>query len=161
MKGSMGGPGDVPAWQRFVVASVALALTAGFGLGAGLMAAEASHLSIGLWWLAAAQAHGHVQVFGWIGLMVIGVAIHVLPRLRGAPLGHVAVVRVLFLLLVVGLIGRAVTQPLFAAADAGPGRAVLGGILIGSGGLEAAGATLLVWIWASILRAGPKLRERP
>jgi uncharacterized protein involved in response to NO len=157
----MEGQGGTPAWQWFVVASVALALTAGFGLGGGLGAAEAAHLPIGLWWLAAAQGHGHIQVFGWVGLMVIGVAIHVLPRLRGAPLGHPAAVPVMFLLLVVGLIGRAVGQPLFTAADPGPGRAVIGGILLGSGALEAAGATVLIWVLASTLRGGPALNERP
>jgi uncharacterized protein involved in response to NO len=43
---------------------------------------------IGLWWLAAAQAPGHIQLFGWAGLMVLSVGFHFLPRLRGAPLGH-------------------------------------------------------------------------
>ncbi len=156
----MGGPGSAPAWQRFVVASVALALTAGFGLGGGLATAEAAHAPIGLWWLAAAQGHGHVQVFGWIGLMVIGVALHVLPRLRGAPLGHAAALPVLFLLLVVGLAGRAVAQPLFTAAS-GSGRDVLGGVLIGSGVFEVAGATVLIWVLASTHRSGPPLSERP
>jgi uncharacterized protein involved in response to NO len=156
----MGGPGSAPAWRRFVVASVALALTAGFGLGGGLATAEAAHASIGLWWLAAAQGHGHVQVFGWIGLMVIGVALHVLPRLRGAPLGHAAAVPILFLLIVVGLVARAGAQPLFAAA-AEPARDVAGGILIGSGVLEAAGVTALIWVLASTHRSGPPLSERP
>jgi len=77
--------GRAPVWPPFVWASLGLAITAGFGLGAALFAAQALQAPIGLWWPAAAQAHGHTQLFGWIGLMVLGVGFHVLPRLRGAP----------------------------------------------------------------------------
>lgn len=59
-------------WPPFVRTAIALAITAGFGLG-------------GTRWPAAEQAHGHIQVFGWAGLMVLGVGFHFLPRLRGAP----------------------------------------------------------------------------
>ncbi|MEZ4498795.1 MAG: hypothetical protein R2839_01760 [Thermomicrobiales bacterium] len=45
----------------------------------------------GLAWIASAQAHGHVQLCRWAGLMVLGVAIHFIPRLAGAVLSAIHV----------------------------------------------------------------------
>ena len=74
---------DNDIWPPFVWTAVMLALTAGFGLGRMLFAAPVLGLPVGAWWPAAAQVHAHVQLFGWAGLMVLGVAFHFLPRLRG------------------------------------------------------------------------------
>jgi hypothetical protein len=60
-------------WPPFVHVSLWLTITAGFGLGGALFAAQAMCVPIGLWWLAAAQQHGHIQLFGWAGLMVLSV----------------------------------------------------------------------------------------
>ena len=58
----------------------------GFVLAAVLSVTLAFSLSSGAWWEALAQAHGHLQVYGWAGVLVLGVSLHFLPRLRGAPL---------------------------------------------------------------------------
>src|ERR1051326_5604085 len=55
----------------------------GFLLATVLTLARAFSIPLGAWWEAVAQAHGHLQLFGWAGL---GVACHFLPRLRGTPL---------------------------------------------------------------------------
>ncbi len=73
-------------WEPFVWAAIWLTLTAGFGTGALLFGVLAAGVPVGLWWPVHAQIHGHAQVFGWLGLMVIGVGLHFLPRLRGANL---------------------------------------------------------------------------
>jgi nitric oxide reductase large subunit len=70
-------------WRPFVRAAVGFALTAGFGLGGVLFAAPALGFQVGGWWLAMAQVHAHVQLFGSAGLMVLGVAFYFLPGLRG------------------------------------------------------------------------------
>lgn len=66
----------------------ALLLDAGFGFGfaAVLTLTSALAVPLGPWWPALAQAHGHLQLYGWAGLFVLGVAFHFLPRLRGTPL---------------------------------------------------------------------------
>lgn len=56
--------GVTPAWVGFMWAALALAITAGFGLGADLFMAQALHRPLAAWWPTAAQAHGHVQLFG-------------------------------------------------------------------------------------------------
>lgn len=32
------------------------------------------------------QAHGHAQVFGWVGSFILGISLFILPKVRGAPL---------------------------------------------------------------------------
>src|SRR5215469_5671259 len=90
---SPAGAKPLPAQQEpferarpWVAASCALGLGAGFLLAAILSIIQALELPMGLWWPAVVQTHGHVQLFGWAGLLVLGVALHFLPRLHVAPL---------------------------------------------------------------------------
>src|SRR3989442_15843989 len=66
-------------------AALLLGTGGGFVLATVLTLTLALHLSVGPWWAAMAQAHGHLQLYGWAGLFVLGEAFHFLPRLRGAP----------------------------------------------------------------------------
>lgn len=74
------------SYKWFVVGALAVALTAGFGLGvinltriawAGDYAAISGQLK---------QIHGHAQIMGWAGLLIMGVALHALPRMKMQPL---------------------------------------------------------------------------
>jgi uncharacterized protein involved in response to NO len=132
-----------------VWAATVLALVPGFGLGAALFAHRA-----GAWWPAAAQAHGHVQLFGWAGLLVLGVSLHFLPRLRGAPLAAPGLALWVLALYGGGVALRAVAQPIAAVMPA------LGPLLPLSGLLELAGATLAIGLLAATARAGVPLGER-
>src|SRR5579883_1090999 len=67
-------------------AALLLGAGGGFLLACILTVSSMLNLSLGSWWLALAQAHGNLQLFGWAGLFVIGVSLHFLPRLRGAAL---------------------------------------------------------------------------
>ena len=73
-------------WRAFVWGAFLAALGPGFLAGALLSAALGLGVPLGPWWPAVAQVHGHAQLAGFAGLMVLGVAFHFLPRLRGAPL---------------------------------------------------------------------------
>jgi uncharacterized protein involved in response to NO len=153
--------GSPPAvWPPFLRAALALALTGGFGLGGALFAALTLRLPLALWWPAAAQAHGHLQLFGWAGLLVLGVGFHFLPRLRGAPLARPERAGVVLRLLLAGLTLRALVQPALAAAGPGPPAPALRAGLACSGVLELAGATLALGMLARTLRQGRPLRER-
>src|SRR5581483_10623928 len=70
----------------FLRAALLLGAGGGFLLAAVLTLTSALLVPLGLWWTALAQAHGHLQLYGWAGLFVFGVAFHFLPRVRGAPL---------------------------------------------------------------------------
>ncbi|MBX3071298.1 MAG: NnrS family protein [Thermomicrobiales bacterium] len=70
-------------WRMYAGASVILSVVLGFGLGAGLFVERGRGDRVELAWIASAQVHGHAQLFGFAVLMVIGVALHFLPRLAG------------------------------------------------------------------------------
>jgi uncharacterized protein involved in response to NO len=154
------GRARVALWQPFVWAALGLALTAGFAQGGLLFAAQALQLPLGAWWLAAAQAHGHVQLFGWAGLMVLGVGLHFIPRLRGAPLAHPQHTRWVLVLLSSGLVLRAVSQPWLGAVP-DPAAALVPRVGLGlSGPLELAGVSLGLGLMGEMLRHGPSLQRR-
>src|SRR5581483_3061683 len=108
----------------------------------------------GLWWPAAAQAHGHVQLFGWAGLMVVGVGLHFLPRLRGAALAAPGLAPWVLALFGGGVALRLVAQPLAAA------RPALTWLLVLAALLELAGAALAAGMLVATSRRAMPLRER-
>jgi len=97
----------------FSATALATALFAGFGLGVWLLLARTWGVPMfGASWLVLVQVHGLVQLFGFAGLFLMGVALHVLPRFRGAPPAPVRLVIVIFAATVTGLAVRVLAQPL-------------------------------------------------
>jgi uncharacterized protein involved in response to NO len=145
------GPGPAPRagspTPPFLWAATLLALVGGFGLGGALF------LHSTAWRFPAAQAHGHVQLFGWAGLLVLGVGLHFLPRLRGAPLAAPGLARWVLALYASGLVLRLVAQPLAAFVPA------VWPLLPLSGVLEVAGAALAIGMLAATGRRGRPLRD--
>jgi uncharacterized protein involved in response to NO len=132
----------------FVVSALAIALTAGFGLGLWLLLARTLGLSTGeLPWLALVQVHGTIQLFGFAGMFLMGVALHVLPRFRGAPPTPRALAMIAYATTVSAILLRAVTQPVLSF----PGRPVL---LPLSGLLLAVGTTAFAIGALRALRGG-------
>lgn len=83
---------------RFFIASLLFALTLGSTLGALMLATLTlpwnflGRLSV----TSAALAHGYAQVFGFAALFIMGVAYHVIPRFKKAPLAAPGVASVSF-----------------------------------------------------------------
>ena len=131
----------------------------GFVLATVLTLTRAFRVPGGVWWLALAQAHGHLQLYGWAGLFVLGVAFHFLPRLRGVGLAFAEWIPWLLAALVAGIILRGVSQPLLAASGAGVWQ--IG--LVASGLLElvALGGMLVIVVTTAIQEIGrASCRER-
>ncbi|MBE3561388.1 MAG: hypothetical protein IMW89_19530 [Ktedonobacteraceae bacterium] len=129
----------------------------GFALATVLTLARAFALPLGPWWTATAQAHGHLQLYGWAGLFVLGVALHFLPRLRGAPLAAARFIPLLLGLMIASLILRAISQPVLTASSALIWRIAF----IGSGLLEVAAIILVLWLLVQTARRGPGAATRP
>ena len=146
--------------SRFLWWAIGLALTAGFGQGMLLFLHLAAGQSSGLWWVAAVQAHGHIQLFGWGGMFALGIGLYFLPRLRGCPAPSVRAVRTAAWLLGGGLALRALSQPTVAALGPGDLRSATGVALALSGVLELAGAGLAVGALVAVARRGPPLASR-
>lgn len=175
------GPGRWP-WLPFVDLSLAAALVPGFFLG-GLLAAAARNGSPLLdAYPALAQAHGHAQLAGWGGAMILGVALQFLPRLRGTQLARPGWIPPLFWAFTTGLALRVAGQVLAALvlAAAGPATgemettaatgtvgnglpvvALVGMATFALGAvLEAVAGTGLVLLLGLSLRSGPPLTAK-
>jgi uncharacterized protein involved in response to NO len=129
----------------------------GFLLASVLTLTRAFAIPLGAWWEAMAQAHGHLQLFGWAGLFVLGVAFHFLPRLRGTPLAGASLVHWLVFALIASLVLRAISQPLLAMYPAYVWRVGL----VSSGLLEMVAVACVLYIVILTARRGPRLTTRP
>jgi uncharacterized protein involved in response to NO len=102
----------------------------GFGLGLWLLLARVWGVNLlGANWLALVQVHGLWQLFGFAGLFAMGVALHAVPRFRGAPPPSRTLVWITYLGTLGGLALRSIAQPM---PDL-PGRSTL--LLIGGASL--------------------------
>lgn len=96
----------------YLRAALLLASGGGFALATLLTLAPLFNVPLGNWWPATVQTHGHLQLYGWAGLFVAGVALYFLPRLRGIPLVRPALLPWILGAEVTSLILRFVSQPL-------------------------------------------------
>lgn len=138
-------------YRLFVITALLLGLTGGFTLGAGLVLGYASQTWVRAW-VGHAQVHGHVQVWGWTLLFGAGVLAHVLPRLKAAPAPNRPVLAAVYVLLVSGLLARAVGQPL---AD----QPLFATLFLVAGPLELAGVSLFLMVIHRIRRRSVQPRE--
>lgn len=135
----------------FFVGSLLLTLTWGATLGMINLARLTADWGLGVLPRPSVWAHGYVQIFGFMGLFIMGVAHHVLPRFVGGTLQRARLVPWSFWLQLIGVVGIAcgffhdgvMTRPLWIA---------------GSASLLAA-AVLFCTVVLQTLRAGVQVRE--
>lgn len=135
-----------PLTALFIGSSFAVAATAGFGLGTWLLLRAATGTGLGPDWPALVQLHGHAQLLGFAGLLVIGIACRVLPRFRGADEPRAREVLAVFALVATGLLARSAQ-----AWPDSPARALL---LSASGTAELAGMLLYARLALRTLASG-------
>ncbi len=139
-------------YKRFVFGALFVALTAGFGLGlvnlTRIAFAQSYYEISGV----LKQIHGHAQIFGWVGLFVMGVAFHAVPRMKMVPLRPARAAQACFALMFSGVLLRVIAQPF--ARD--PVWAVA---LLGSAALELAAIGLFVWLLGGAVARSEQKRE--
>jgi hypothetical protein len=137
-------PAEENLYRRFLKAALLFTFTGGTALGAwalGVMALRGELGGIARGWI---QVHGHYQLFGWVGLFVVGIAYHILPRLTGVPLPSYRRASESFLLLAGGTILR--------TAQALDPSAFRSTTLIAGALMELAGCLIFLWTVRRILR---------
>lgn len=141
-------------YRPFIRAAILLAILPGFASGTLLLAAPALGWSPPAW-AANAQGHATVQVFGWAGLFVMGVASHVVPRFRSDA--AIAFPWPQRLSLAAIVLARLLRLPATAWVDAPAGAAVL----VASGALLFAGVTGYALTIGCVLRSGSRSSDIP
>jgi hypothetical protein len=99
-------------FRPFFKAGIALVLTLGAAWGAALLlriALLGSFTAVGL---QEVNAHGHAQIFGWVGLFVMGFAYQQFPRFKQVALAHPRLAWLSFALILGGIVLRSGFQPL-------------------------------------------------
>ncbi len=104
-------------YRPFFQAGIVVTLTLGAAWGAWLllrMAIDGKLTTAGV--LHEVNAHGHAQIFGWIGLFVMGFAYQAFPRFKHTALAHPRLAYLSWWLMLVGLVARSVLEPLVTHA---------------------------------------------
>jgi uncharacterized protein involved in response to NO len=144
-------------YPLFLMTSLAIAVLAGFTTGMVALASGALDVPLpGISWPILVQVHGRLQLYGWAGLFVFGVAFHIVPRFVAAPLAWPRLVVATYVLAVVGL-ALSTAQAVTAASELGLAHVLFVAGLLGVM-LAAIGYALVLW-WT--IRASAQPIELP
>lgn len=146
------GPADT-IYRRFFKAGIAIVLSAGAVWGALLLLRIGFSGTFGSVSIHDVNAHGHAQIFGWLGLFVMGFAYQAFPRFLHTELPAPRLAIATFWLMVAGIVIRVVSEP-FA-----PGSPLLIGAGLAAGALELAAISAFVGIMLTTIRRSGKRIE--
>ena len=100
-------------YRRFFLGALAVILTAGAAWGAILLLRIGASGSFTAPSIHEINAHGHAQIFGWVGLFVMGFAYQAFPRMRHVSLWRPDLANISFYLMMFGIAARVLGEPLF------------------------------------------------
>jgi cbb3-type cytochrome oxidase subunit 1 len=96
--------------------------------------------------------HSHLNMLGWVSMMIFGVGYHILPKFAGRPVKSVKIGEVQFWLANIGLVGMLL---FYVVADANPGVGLYVGLSAAFGALEALSIFLFFYNMLATLLAKP------
>ncbi|MBE7444004.1 MAG: hypothetical protein HS132_01570 [Planctomycetia bacterium] len=89
-------------------------------------------------------SHVHLNLLGWMSMMIYGVGYHILPRFSGTPLAYPKIGNLQFYLANIGLVGLVSFRPIHPLAE------IFAGVQIVSAGL------FVFNIWMSLIPPKPE-----
>jgi hypothetical protein len=137
-------------YRPFFKASIAVVLTLGAVWGAYLLLRIGFRGSFSAVGLHEVNAHGHAQIFGWVGLFVMGFAYQAFPRFKHTVLMHPRLAWTSLILMVAGLVIRSLGEPLAESL------AWMGTAAIGASILEVIAIGIFVGVIVQTLRTSGK-----
>ncbi len=99
------------------------------------------------------NAHGHAQIFGWVGLFVMGFAYQAFPRFKHTSLPHPRLAYATLWMMLAGIICRSLLEPIAPTFPA------LGTPVVGAAVLEIFAIAVFVWLILKTLRISGKPLE--
>lgn len=132
----------------FFLAAIVLTLTAGATWGAILLVRIAWARSFTSLSVFEVNAHGQAQIYGWVGLFILGAAYLLVPRFTGVSLAHPGFAVASLPLMVTGTVVRAFGEP-FPEAGLGPVFALTGA------GLQLLAVAVFLLVMVRTLRQAP------
>lgn len=116
-------------YMPFFKGGIALVLTLGALWGAFLLVRIAFSGSFTAVGIHEVNAHGHAQIFGWVGLFVMGFAYQAFPRFKHTTLAHPYAALTTLWLMLMGIVLRSSSQALLPYAPWTLSAGVAGSIL--------------------------------
>jgi cbb3-type cytochrome oxidase subunit 1 len=90
-------------------------------------------------------SHVHLNLLGWMSMMIYGVGYHILPRFSGTPLAYPKIGNLQFYLANIGLVGLVSFRPIHPLAE------IFAGVQVVSVGL------FVFNIWMSLIPPKPEI----
>lgn len=140
-------------YRPFFRAGIAVVLSLGAVWGALLLVRIALAQSFTAVTLHEVNAHGHAQIFGWVGLFVMGFAYQAFPRFKHTSLAHPRWAYASFWLMLGGLMTRSLLEPLVTWWT-WPGPLAVAGSTV-----EIVAVGIFIWVILATLRRSPKAWE--
>jgi hypothetical protein len=137
-------------YRPFFKAGIAVVLTLGAVWGAYLLLRIGFGGTFRAVGLHEVNAHGQAQIFGWVGLFVMGFAYQAFPRFKHTTLSHPRLALASLGVMLAGILGRSVCEPLAASY------AWLSAPAVAAAGLEVLACVLFVGIILATWRASGK-----
>src|SRR6478609_3082592 len=140
-------------YRPFFLAGISVVLTLGAVWGAYLLARIAIAGRFTAVGLHEVNAHGHAQIFGWVGLFVMGFAYQAFPRFKHTSLALPRLAYASFALMVGGVVTRSALEPLADGFDA------LAALAVAGSAAEVLAIGLFVTVITATWRASQKKLE--
>ncbi|MFO0793327.1 MAG: DUF1858 domain-containing protein [Candidatus Brocadiaceae bacterium] len=99
-------------YEKFVKTAIISTLTVGVTFGAIILSYIALKLNFNSIYYALIQAHGHAQLYGWVGLCIMGFSFYIIPRVKNTELRSRNLTSICYVLIVASLVLRTIIQPL-------------------------------------------------
>lgn len=132
-------------YRPFFLTAIGVALTLGATWGAYLLGRIATQGSFRAASLHEINAHGFAQIYGWVGLFVMGFAYQVFPRFKQTRLAWPTAAWISFALMAGGLVLRGIAEPWGPESDTAAVLAVTGNGLAIAAVLLFAGVLAFTW----------------
>jgi len=145
----------------FIWASLTTAIIAGFAFGAYLAVVIGYGFPVGQGFYSLIQTHGHLQLVGWVGVFIMGISLHFIPRLASFPIPHPERMNRILWLMVPGLLLRTVGGAALASLEGSPIFVPVSWLVVASGVLEGGAIVLYVSLLLETMRGSDKTRRLP
>ena len=146
---------------NYIRMALVVAIFGGFALAGHLCFVMGFDRSLGDGFASLIQIHGHLQLLGWAGLFIIGISLHVIPRLSSIPISHPQWIPRLLWFIGIGLLLRFISHSIVPYLGNGFFLALLSWITAISGFLEWYGILIYLTLLGGTIFGISKADRKP
>ena len=146
---------------NFIWVALIVAIFGGFALAGHLCLVMGFDRSLGAGFASLIQIHGHLQLVGWAGLFIIGISLHIIPRLSSVPISQPHWIPRLLWLIGIGLSLRFICHSILPYLDNGFAFDLLSWITATSGLFEWYGILIYLALLVGTVFSIEKANRKP